>query len=209
MANYTFFTHPMSRSQIARWALQEVGADYEDALVDFRNKPEALLKINPMGKLPTLVHHANGGDRVVSEAAAICAYLAEMHPESGLLPTDEQKADYLRWMFFAAGPVDQAITAKALGFDPVEPEQQGMAGWGNFERTTTTLEWWLADRAYVCGPKFTMADVYVGSLVDWGLNFGTIPPKEAFVAYAERIQQRPAYKDAKKIDNDLIEKMKK
>lgn len=208
MTDYTFFTNPMSRGQIARWALHEAGADYKDALVSWDDKPAALLKANPMGKVPTIVHHVDGQDRVVSEAAAICAYLAEMHPEAGLLPNDGQMADYFRWMFFAAGPVEQAVMSRTLKCEPTS-EQQGMAGWGSFERTISTLEWWLKDRDYVCGNTFTMADVYVGSQIDWGLNFGTIPPEPAFAAYAERCQARPAYKAAKAVDNALIEGMKK
>lgn len=209
MADYTFFMNPMSRAQIARWALHEAGANYKDTLVEWGDKPPALLDANPMGKLPTIIHHADGGDRVVTEAAAICAYLAEMHPEAGLLPNDAQMADYYRWMFFAAGPGEQAITAKALGFDPSDPQQQAMAGWGSFERTISTLDWWLGDREYVCGDSFTMADVYVGSQIDWGLTFGTISPTRTFVAYTDRLQTRAAYKAAKSIDNDLIEKMRK
>lgn len=208
MADYTFFTNPMSRGQIGRWALHEAGATYRQVLVDLKAKPAELLAANPMGKVPTIVHHAEGADRVVSEAAAICLYLAEMHPAAGLLPNDNEMADYFRWILFAAGPVEQAITSVALKFEP-SPEQQGMAGWGSFERTMTTLEAHLADRAFVCGERFTMADVYVGSAVDWGLNFGTIPPNEAFVAYAERMQSRAAYKAAKAVDNKLIEDMRK
>jgi len=208
MADYTFFTNPMSRGQIARWALHEAGADYQDALVPWDAKPEALLKANPMGKVPTIVHHVDGKDRVVSEAAAICAYLAEMHPEAGLLPNDAQMADYFRWFFFAAGPVESAIVSRTLKFEPTD-QQQMMAGWGSFDRTMDALEGHLAKVTYVCGDTFTAADIYVGSQVDWGLTFGTIPPREAFVAYAERLQQRPAYKAAKAVDNALIEQMKK
>ena len=208
MAEYTFYTNPMSRGQIARWALHEAGADYEQVLVDWADKPPALLDANPMGKVPTIIHHYVAGDRVVTEAAAICHYLAEMQPEVGLLPGDGEMADYFRWMFFAAGPVEQAITARHLKFEPA-PEQQGMAGWGSFDRTMTALEQHLMERDYVCGDRFTMADVYVGSQIDWGLTFGTIPPLLPFVAYAERLQARPAYKSAKAIDNALIAEMRK
>ncbi|MCB2079179.1 MAG: glutathione S-transferase family protein [Novosphingobium sp.] len=207
MADYTFFTNPMSRGQIVRWALHEVDASYEQFLVDWADK-SALLAINPMGKVPTLVHHAGGEDRVVTEAAAICLYLAEMHPEASLLPNDAETADYFRWTFFAAGPVEQSITSRALKFEPT-PEQQAMAGWGSFERTMSTLESFLDGRTWVCGERFTMADVYVGSSVDWGLNFGILPPNEAFVAYADRCQSRLAYKAAKAVDNALIADMKK
>lgn len=208
MGEYTFFTNPMSRGQIARWALHEVDAEYEQVLVDWKDKSADFLAANPMGKVPTLIHHAEEGDRVITEAAAICLYLAEMHSEAGLLPREEEIADYLRWTFFAAGPVEQSITSRALKFEPA-PEQQQMAGWGSFDRTMDTLEGLLDSRPYVCGDRFTMADVYVGSSVDWGLNFGILPPREAFVAYAERIQARPRYKAAKAVDNKLIEELKK
>ncbi len=208
MADYTFFTNPMSRGQIARWALHEVGADYEQVLVNWQDKSEEFLAVNPMGKVPTLIHHLDDGDKVVTEAAAICLYLAEMHPEAGLLPNEAETADYLRWTFFAAGPVEQAITSRALKFEPT-PEQQPMAGWGSFDRTMDALESHLENTRFICGDRFTMADVYVGSAVDWGLNFGIMPPREAFVAYAERIQARPRYKAAKAVDNALIAEMKK
>lgn len=208
MADYTFFTNPMSRGQIARWALHEVGADYDQVLVNWKDKPETLLAVNPMGKVPTIVHHAADGDRTVTEAAAICLYLAEMHPEADLLPSDAEKADYLRWTFFAAGPIEQSITSRALKFEP-SPEQEAMAGWGSVDRTIETLDRFLTDRAWVCGTRFTMADVYLGSSVGWGVNFGILPPTPALSAYVERIEARPAYKAAKAVDNDLIEKMRK
>lgn len=208
MADYTFFTNPMSRGQIARWALHEVDADYRQVVIDFKAKPEAFLAANPMGKVPTIVHHAAWGDRVVTEAPAICLYLAEMHPDKHLLPKDEELADYLRWTAFAAGPIEQAITSRALKFEPAA-EQQAMAGWGSFDRTMDTLEAFLTDRPFVCGERFTMADVYLGSAVDWGMTFGVIPPREAFVAYAERMQARAQYKAAKAVDNKLIEEMRK
>lgn len=209
MAEYTFYTNPLSRGQIARWALHEVEADYDQVLVDWMAKPADFLAANPMGKVPTIVHHGDDRDRVVTEAAAICHYLAEMAPEAGLLPNDDEMADYFRWIFFAAGPVEQAISAKNLGFDPTDPRQQGMVGFGSFERAVSTLERHLAGGDFVCGERFTMADVYVGATVDWGLNFGILPPNVAFVAYAERLRERDAYRAAKAIDNELIERMKK
>ncbi len=204
MAEYTFFTNPMSRGQIARWALHEAGADYQQALVEWTAKPEALLKANPMGKVPTIVHHAADGDHVVTEAAAICHYLAEMHPQANLLPRDAEMADYFRWLFFAAGPLEQAIVTRHFGWEPQGPQAQGMAGFGSFERTMDTLDGWLDGRAFVCGQRFTMADVYLGSQLDWGLTFGTVPPRVAFVAYVERCRARPACVAAKTIDNALI-----
>ena len=106
MTTYTFYTNPMSRGQIARWALHEAGVEYQQVLVDWAAKPAAFVAANPMGKVPTVVHHSPTGDRVITECAAICAYLAHQHTGAGLLPTGAEAADYYRWMFFAAGPVE-------------------------------------------------------------------------------------------------------
>ena len=205
MAEYTFFFNPMSRAQIARWALHEARADYEPVFVAWEAKPQALLDANPLGKLPTVIHHHNGHDHVVSEAAAVCHYLAEMSaPE--LLPSEEEMANYFRWLFFAAGPLEQAVTNKAYGWNPDE-KQELSVGFGSFERTIDALDGWFAGRDFVCGKRFTMADVYVGSQVDWGLQFGTIPARDSLNAYAERIRQREAYQAGKAIDNALIAEM--
>ena len=207
MAEYTFFFNPMSRAQIARWALHEANADYEPVFVDWADKPQALLDANPLGKLPTIVHHHGGHDHAVSEAAAVCHYLAEMSaPER--LPREHEKADYFRWLFFAAGPLEQAVTNKAYGWNPDE-KQEIAVGFGNYDKTIDALEGWFASHDYVCGARFTMADVYVGSAVDWGLVFGTIPARDSLTAYAERVRQREAYQAGKAIDNALIAEMQK
>ena len=208
MAEYTFFTNPMSRGQIARWALHEAGAAYEQVLVDFAAPHPELDAVNPMGKVPTIVHHAVGGEHAISEAAAICAYLADAHPGAELAPRESERADYHRWMFFAAGPVEQAIVAKSMGWE-VPDGRHGMVGFGSLERVLDTLESHLNASEWVCGDRFTMADVYVGSQVDWGLNFGTMPSRPAFEAYAGRLRERDAYKSAKAIDNALIEDSRK
>ena len=204
MAEYTFFFNPMSRAQIARWALHEAGADYEPVLVDWANKPPELLAANPMGKLPTIVHHHGGHDHAVSEAAAVCHYLAEM-TGTDLLPREHEKADYFRWLFFAAGPLEQATTAKAMGWS--DGDRQMMVGYGSYERTMDALDGWLSAHDYVCGERFTMADVYVGSQVWWGLQFGSMPERDSFKAYRDRVRDRPAADEAAAIDNALIAEM--
>jgi glutathione S-transferase len=207
MGEYTFFFNPMSRAQIARWALHEAGADYEPVLVEWDNKPPELLAANPMGKLPTIVHHHGGHDHAVSEAAAVCHYLAEMSAPD-LLPREHEKADYFRMLFFAAGSVEVAATAKLYGFDPADdPQRQLSVGWGSYARVMYTLDAWFSGHDYVCGGRFTMADVYVGSQIDWGLQFKTFEPRDSFLAYAERLREREAYKAAKSIDNALIAEM--
>jgi glutathione S-transferase len=205
MAEYTFFFNPMSRAQIARWALHEAGADYEPVFVAWDGKPAALLAANPFGKLPTIVHHHQGHDHAVSEAAAVCHYLAEMSAPD-LLPREHEKADYFRWLFFAAGPLEQAATSKMFGWE-VPAEREMAAGFGNYDRAMDALDGWLASHDYVCGDRFTMADVYVGSQVDWGLLFKSFPERPSFAAYAERVRAREAYQAGKAIDGALIAEM--
>ncbi|WOE75230.1 glutathione S-transferase family protein [Alterisphingorhabdus coralli] len=203
-----FYTNPMSRGQIARWALHEAGAEYQQHLMSYDPsdensiKSEAYLAINPMGKLPAI---ADDG-KVITECAAICAYLAERFPDSGLAPQDDsERADYYRWLFYASGPLETAITNKSMGFAPSD-EQTRMAGYGNFEMVMDVLDGFLSSRDYVCGARFTMADVYLGSQVDWGMSFGTMEKRDSFIAYAERMRPREAYKAAKAIDGELIAK---
>ena len=207
MADFTFFTNPMSRGQIARWAFHEVHADYEQVLIDWGAKPAALLQANPLGKVPTIIHHSPTGDHVVTECAAICAYLADIYPHAGLGPTPAERADYYRWLFFAAGPLEQAATSHHYGFVPNDPRASVALGFGTYEGTMGALEGHLSHNDFVCGSRFTMADVYVGSQVDWGLMFKTFPQNDAFNAYAERCRERAAYKEAKAIDGALIEQI--
>ena len=205
MSELIFYTNPMSRGQIARWMLEEVGADYEQRLVQYgpEMKGPDYLAINPMGKVPAIVHDG----KVVTECAAICAFLAEAFPEAGRAPTAEERADYYRWMFFGAGPLEQAIINHAMKWESPE-DKQAMLGYGSYELAVETLACWLADRDYVCGDRFTAADVYVGAQVDWGQAFGTLPPRPVFAAYAERLRARPAYQRGKAIDNELIARAK-
>ncbi|MEP3226001.1 MAG: glutathione S-transferase family protein [Parasphingorhabdus sp.] len=196
-----FYTNPMSRGQIARWALHEAGADYDQKIVEYDPdmKSAEYLAINPMGKVPAIVHN----DKVVTECAAICVYLADIFPDAGLQPSARERADYYRWLFFAAGPLEQAVFDRNLGLTPTA-DQQRSAGYGSYEQSMDVLDQHLQSRDYVCGNRFTMADVYVGSQVDWGLQFGTFPERDSFAAYAERLRKRAHYKASKAIDNALM-----
>jgi glutathione S-transferase len=197
----TFYTNPMSRGQIARWMLEEVGVPYEQVLLDYGTTMKApeYLAINPMGKVPAIKH----GDRIVTECAAICAYLADAFPEAGLLPDLAHRADYYRWMFFGAGPLEQAITNKALGF-VVPADKKMMAGYGDFGDAMNGLEAVVAGKRYIAGDRFSAADVYVGSQIGWGLAFGSIEKRPAFEAYWAGICDRPAYLRGKAIDQALM-----
>ena len=193
-----FWTNPMSRGQIAHWMLEELGQPYTTNWLDWGpggNKHADFLAINPMGKVPTIRHDG----KVVTEAAAIILYLADAFPQAKLKPEGAALADYYRYTFFAAGPMEQAVTANAMGWQ-VPEGRDGMAGFGTYDNAVNALETMLNDRDYVCGKTFTAADVYVGSTVDWGLSFKSIPTRPAFEAYAERLRDRPAYKSFKAIN---------
>ena len=199
-----FYTNPMSRGQIVRWMLEEVGRPYETRIIGYDEMGgDAYRAVNPMMKVPAIVHDG----RVVTECAAIIAYLADVFPDSVLAPRDDEKADYYRWLFFAAGPLEQALTSKTLGFTPTA-EQGRSVGFGDLDRTVETLAAHLAGRDYVCGSRFAAADVYVGSHVMWGMAFGTLPAHPSFEAYAARLEPREAYRRGKEIDNGLIAEMK-
>ena len=193
-----FYTSPMSRGRIARWMLEEVGQPYRTVFLDFATtaKTPEYLALNPMGKVPTLVH----GKTVVTEAAAVCAYLADAFPEAGLAPEPAQRGAYYRWMFFAAGPVEAAITNRALAVE-VPREREVLVGYGSYERVMDTLEAAVGGGGYVAGDAFSAADVYFGSAIGWGLRFGTIEDRPAFTAYWQRIADRPAAVRARALDD--------
>lgn len=198
-----FYTNPMSRGRIARWMLEEVGAPYRTEILQYGTtmKAPAYLAINPMGKVPAITHRGV----VVTECAAVCAYLADAFPAAGLAPapTDPARGTYLRWLFFAAGPVEAAVSAKSLGL-LAPPEKSGTVGYGSYDQVVDALETAVAKGPYICGEQFTAADVYVGSQIGWGLQFKTLPARPAFQAYAARIQAREAAVRARRIDDELI-----
>ena len=158
----TFYTNPMSRGQIVRWMLEEVGQPYETQILDYSSsmKAEEYLAVNPMGKVPALRH----GDQIVTECAAIIAYLADVFPDAGLAPRKDEKADYYRWLFYAAGPVEQAVTNQSMGF-VVPAEKSGRIGYGSFDQVVEVLEKLFDERDYACGDRFTACDVYIGSQI--------------------------------------------
>lgn len=199
----TFYTNPMSRGRIVRWMLEEVGVGYKTEVLEYDTTMKATeyLAINPMGKVPAIRH----GDRVVTECAAICTYLADAFPNADLAPPPGDRASYYRWLFFAAGPLEQAVVNTALGFE-VPEERQKMAGYGKLDTVLDTLEIALRDGPFLLGEKFSAADVYIGSQVAWGLQFKTIESRDSFKAYAAQVTDRDAYRRAAELDDGLLEK---
>ena len=200
----TFYTNPMSRGQTIRWMLEEVGEPYETEILDYGTtmKAEPYLSINPMGKVPAIVHDG----KVVTEVAAICCYLADAFPQAGLAPDPKDRAEYYRWIFFTSGPVEAAFTAKSMGWE-VAPDKQAMAGFGTYETAMNTLEKAVSGGGFIAGDRFTAADLFVGAMVNFMLAFKLLDPRPAFTDYAARMTDRDAYRRAKEIDGKLIAEM--
>ena len=203
MADLTFYTNPQSRGQIVRWMLEEVGAPYETVLLDYGTTMKApdYLALNPMGKVPAIRH----GDAVVTEGAAICAYLADTFPDAGLAPSagSPDRGAYYRWLFFGAGPVEMAVTNRYNKWDPT-PEQEAMVGYGSYTRVLDMLEQLVGRGPYLLGERFSAVDVYLGSQIIWGTQFGTMEKRAGFEEYIGRVTGREAYQRAKAIDGKLI-----
>ena len=202
------YTNPQSRGRVARWMLEEVGQPYKTEVLDYAStmKAPTYLAINPMGKVPALRH----GDTIVTENAAICAYLADAFPQASLAPPAGHKlrGPYYRWLFFAAGPLEAAVGNKALGF-VVPPERERMIGYGTLALVLNTLEAAVSRGDYIAGDRFSAADVYVGSHIGFGMMFGTLEKRPAFAEYWQRVSNRSAYLRAKELDDADAAKMKK
>lgn len=196
-----FFTNPMSRGRIVRWMLEEVGTAYRTEIVEFGAgmKSADYLAVNPMGKVPAIRH----GDVVVTETPAICAYLADAFPAAGLAPPVHARGDYYRWLFFASGPFEAATTDRVLKATPTADEER-MVGYGNAETVVRVLEHALTNDDYIAGDRFSAADVYVGSHIQWGMDMtGMLEKRPVFVDYWARLCGRKAYLRAEALDNAL------
>ena len=196
-----FYTNPMSRGRTVRWMLEEVGQPYRTEILEYGTtmKAPAYLARNPMGKVPAIRH----GVTVVTECAAICAYLADAFPEAELAPPHAERGAYYRWMFYAAGPMEAAVTNKAMGF--VLPEgRDRAAGYGSYAAVLDVLEYAVSQTEYIAGDRFSAADVYFGGQLGVSMQFGMIEKRPAFEAYWARLVSRPAAVRARAIDDALI-----
>jgi len=203
MAKLTLYHAAPSRSSIVRWMLEELGEPYDLHLMTLlkgEQRKADYLKINPMGKVPALKH----GDAIVTEAAAICTYLADEFPDAGLnVPVgDPQRGPYLEWLFFAPGCIEPAITDRAS--PRKEAPHRGRLGYGDFDLVMEVTAKALAPGPYLLGEHFTAADVVLGSTLRWGMMTKMMPERPEFVAYVERLTQRPAMQRTIALDQELI-----
>ena len=208
MADEMIFYHsPLSRGRIIHWMLEEVGAAYRVELIDLQKneqKQPKFLAINPMGKLPAIVHRGV----VITECGAICTYLADAFPAAQLAPKldDPARGTYLRWMFFGAGCVDPGLIDRMLS-RPV-PERAGAVGYGCFEDMTRVLEKAITPGPYVLGARFSAVDVYLGGQIGFGLMTKALETRPQFQAYVARCTDRPAYKRAMAQGEQFTTRMK-
>jgi glutathione S-transferase len=184
--------------------LEEVGEPYELHVLNLKrgdHRSAEYLQLNPMGKVPTLVH----GDAVITEAAAICAYLADEFPRARLnVPVgDPSRGVYLKWLFFGPSCIEPAITDRA--FPRKEPPSRATLGYGDFDTVMEVVAKAVVKGPYLMGAQFTAADVVIGATLRWGMAFKLIPARLEFTAYTERLAERPALKRAEAADKDLAQ----
>jgi glutathione S-transferase len=201
------YHNPMSRARMAHWMLEEVGAPYRLEFIDFQkgeHKKPAFLAVNPMGKLPAIMHRGI----IVTETGAICAYLADAFPAAGLAPRWDEPArgTYLRWMFFGAGCVDSALIDRMLARPA--PENSSALGYGRYEDVVDTLEKAITPGPYILQQRFSAADVYIGSQIGFGMMTKSLDPRPSFQGYLARLSQRAAYKRFQEQSEKLVAQMK-
>lgn len=198
----TLHHHPYTRAAGTLWALEEVGVEYDLAHVDLmsgEHKRPGLMGLNPMGKLPTLVD----GDTIVTEAAAIALYLGDRYALGRLapLPDDPQRGAYLRWSFYAPSVIEPGCMAKSSGWD----FKPGQAGFGTYEEMLDTISAAIGDGPWLLGEQFSMADVVFGGTVRWMTMFGMLEKRDEYMAYVERLSERPASERARERNEKIIE----
>ena len=203
-----FYSSPMSRGRIVHWMLEEVGVPYRFEVVNLESqdqkKPD-FLAVNPMGKVPAIVHRGT----VVTECGAICAYLADAFPAARLAPPVDSplRGTYYRWLFFGGTCVEAAVIDRMLSRPPAS--RPGALGYGSYDDTVATLEKALTPGPYILGAQFSAADVYVGSQIGFGMMMKALEPRPAFKDYLDRLQERPAYKRFMEKSDQIAGEMKK
>jgi len=186
------YFNPMSRAVTTLWMLNELDVDHEQVMVDFEGgdtRTAEFRAINPMGKVPALVDEGV----VVTEAAAICAYLADKYPEKGFAPPIALplRGRYYRYLFFPGTTLEPMFTTRSLGLTDYSAES---AGWGDFERCLDTIEAMTPDAHWALDSGFSAADVVFGGTLDFAVQFGWLEsPSPKVAAYVKRIKARPAY----------------
>lgn len=200
-----FFHNPHSRSCMIRALLEELGADYEQCVIDFRTDEQRspdYLAVNPLGKVPAI----RAGGEVVTETVALYVWLADLYPQAGLAPAldDPQRGTYLRWLVFYAACMEPAIGDKALKREP-GPHMQ--SPYGDFDSVVAAISAPIERGPWLLGERFTAADVLWGNALGWITGFGMLEATPAIASYIERVKARPAQQRAQQADTALAKEM--
>ena len=201
----TFYHSPNTRSTATRILLEELGAPYELAVLDMKQGQQrrpAYLAINPMGKVPAIVHDG----ALVTESVAIFIHLADAFPAAGLAPKigDRNRGPYLRWMAYYAACFEPAVVDRA---QKREQAPLGMSPYGDFDTMLKTVTDQLERGPYILGDAFSAADVLWGAGLGWTTMFGIVPKLPVIDAYIQRVEARPAAQRVKTLDNELAAKL--
>ena len=186
---------PPTRVLRALWILNELGMEYElvplDPLSEETRSPE-FRALNPTGKLPVLVD----GDMVLTESAAIQLYLAEKHPESGLIPEGvTDRAQMYRWIFFLVTEIEQPLWRIARNTAVYPEERRILADIENATRDCkemlAVLEKHMQGREYLVGDRLSVADLNAAYTLDWARAAGLLGESPLLRAFVERMYARP------------------
>ena len=200
------FHCPNSRSSGTLVLLEELGAPYELRVLNMQageQRQPAYLGINPMGKVPAILH----GDVLVTEQVAVYLYLADLFPGAGLTPPigDRRRGPYLRWMAFYAGCFEPALVDRAM---KREPGPHAMSPYGTFDSVMSALTGQLRAGPFMLGEEFSAADVLWGSALGWTTRFGLVAETPEIKAYIGRVTERPAAARVRERDAALAEQHK-
>jgi len=194
----TLYHNPQSRSSSTRVLLEALGVPYRIQRIDFAagdNRSPEFLALNPLGKLPTLVH----GEVVVTEQVAITIYLADRFPDAGLAPAfdDAQRGPYLRWLAFYAACFEPAVVDHAFKREPLDP---ATSPYRDYDTVIATLVAQLSRGDYLLGDRLTAADLLWGTALKWTTGFGIVPKLPVITAYIDRVGAHPAVVRAGELD---------
>jgi glutathione S-transferase len=194
--------HPFSRAANTVWALEEVGCEYQLDYVDIMRgaqKETPVKKLNPMGKLPTLID----GDVVVTEAAAVALYLADRYAPGRLAPALDapERASYLRWSFYAPSVIEPGCAAHTSKWE----YRPSALGFGTYQEMLDTISFAIGEGPWLLGKEFSMADLIFGGTLRYMSMFGMLDKRPEYEAYIERLSARPASKKAREINDRIVE----
>ncbi len=201
----TLFHSPNTRSSAALTLLHELGADFELHVLNMKageQRQPAYLAVNPMGKVPAILHEG----ALVTEQVAVFLYLADLWAEARLAPgivNDPLRGPYLRWMAIYGSSFEPALVDRAMKRDG---GASSMSVYGDFDTLLKTITDQLAQGPWILGSRFTAADVLWGTGLAWTTGFGIVPKLPVIMDYVARVGARPSVAKVREFDAALADK---